>query len=270
MKFCLFITVATQDRLFVSCSDSTGESAQSETSFTLLERNRSTMENEAKGLLGDIPLDMDNRVILVHLDTIRFARLKTHESKAVSHVTVLYLLVDDYSRIVQLSKGYDIHKHAVAALKECVGITKIDFPHLYRNTQPGLSASSKQNIRMCLKKSERNILIFIVRLHYAILVCNAFRLASGRRDLPPFVFDFGTFPELKSVLIELEHDRECAVKHTYRKKANRIKLEASMDPDENDLMERLDQLESNLTSEFRKTFQDVYHALGAKIDSVRR
>jgi hypothetical protein len=43
-----------------------------------------------------------------------------------------------------------------------------------------------------------------------------------------------------------------------------------MDPDENDLMERLDQLESNLTSEFRKMFQDVYYALGSKIDSVRR
>lgn len=167
-------------------------------------------------------------------------------------------------------KAYDIYKHAVAALKECAEITKTDFPNLYRNTQPGLSASSKQNIRMCLKKSERNILIFIVRLHYAILVCNAFRLASGRRDLSPFVFDFDTFPELKAVLMELEHDRENAVKHIYRKKANRIKLEAAMDPDENDLMERLDQLESNLTSEFRKTFQDVYYALGSKIDSVRR
>jgi hypothetical protein len=62
---------------------------------------------------------------------------------------------------------------------------------------------------MCLKKSERNILIFVVRLHYAVTVCNAFRVASERKDLVAIRFNFDTFPELERVLTELELDREC-------------------------------------------------------------
>jgi hypothetical protein len=42
------------------------------------------MEKERKDLLGDIPLDIDNRIILMHVDSILFARLKTHEYKSVS------------------------------------------------------------------------------------------------------------------------------------------------------------------------------------------
>lgn len=52
------------------------------------------MNNEVKELLGDIPLEIDNRVTLIHLDTIRFARLKTHEYKAVSRLFFAYLLLD--------------------------------------------------------------------------------------------------------------------------------------------------------------------------------
>ena len=123
---------------------------------------------------------------------------------------------------------------------------------------------------MCLKKSERNILIFVVRLHYAVTVCNAFRVASERKDLVPLKFNFDTFPELKLVLMELELDRECAVKCTNRKKMTRVKLESElMDKDQNVLMERLDQLESNLTIQFRKTFQDVLYALVPNIDILR-
>jgi hypothetical protein len=115
---------------------------------------------------------------------------------------------------------------------------------------------------MCLKKSERNILIFLVRLHYAVAVCNAFRLASERKDLPVFKFDFDTFPELKSVLIELEFDRECAVNANNRKKTMRIKRESdAVVFDENELTERLDELEALLTTQIRKTFQDVVQAV---------
>lgn len=161
-------------------------------------------------------------------------------------------------------KAYDVHKHALVALQDCVNVTKSEFPHLYRNTQPGLSASSKQNIRMCLKKSERNILIFLVRLHYAVAVCNAFRLASARKDLPVFKFDFDTFPELKTVLTELEFDRECAVRTSInRKKTMRIKYESDVvDLDEHDLMERLDELEAVITTHIRKTFLDAVQSVG--------
>jgi hypothetical protein len=60
------------------------------------------------------------------------------------------------------------------------------------------------------------------------------------------------------------------VKCTNRKKMTRVKLESElMDKDQNVLMERLDQLESNLTIKFRKTFQDVFHALVPNIDILR-
>ena len=83
-------------------------------------------------------------------------------------------------------------------------------------------------------------------------------------------FNFDTFPELELVLTELELDRECAVKCTNRKKMTRVKLESElMDKDQNVVMERLDQLESNLMIQFRKTFQDVFHALVPNIDILR-
>jgi hypothetical protein len=120
---------------------------------------------------------------------------------------------------------------------------------------------------MCLKESERNILIFVVRLHYAITVCNAFQVASERKDLVAIKFNFDTFPELKLVLMELELDREWVVKCTNRKKTTWVKLKSElMDADQNVLMERLDQLESNLTIQFRKTFQDIFHAFVPNID----
>jgi hypothetical protein len=123
---------------------------------------------------------------------------------------------------------------------------------------------------MCFRKSKCNILIFVVLLHYAATVCNAFQVASERKDLVAIRFNFDTFPELKLVLMELELDRECAVKCTNRKKMTRVKLELElMDAEQNVLMERLDQLESNLTIQFRKTFQDVFHALVPNIDILR-
>jgi hypothetical protein len=82
--------------LFVVCllKDGTRGKVQSETVFFLWEKNKTTMNNEVKELLGDIPLEIDNRVTLIHLDTIRFARLKTHEYKAVSRLFSAYLLLD--------------------------------------------------------------------------------------------------------------------------------------------------------------------------------
>jgi hypothetical protein len=66
--------------------DDTGGKGQSETAFSVWEKNKTTMKNKVKELLGDIPLEINNRVTLIHLDTIRFARLKTHEYKAVSQL----------------------------------------------------------------------------------------------------------------------------------------------------------------------------------------
>ena len=74
--------------------DDTGGKVQSETAFSVWEKNKTTMKNKVKELLGDIPLEIDNRVTLIHLTTIRFARLKTHKYKAVSRLFSAYLLLD--------------------------------------------------------------------------------------------------------------------------------------------------------------------------------
>jgi hypothetical protein len=109
-----------------------------------------------------------------------------------------------------------------------------------------------------------------VHVHYAITVCNAFQAASERKDLVAIRFNFDALKELKMVLTELELDRECAVKCTNRKKMTQVNLELElMDADQNVLMERLNQLESNLTIQFRKTFQDVFHALVSNIDILQ-
>jgi hypothetical protein len=72
--------------VFVLCllKDDTREKVQTETEFFPWEKNKPMMKNKLKELLGDIPLEIENRVTLIHLNTIRFARLKTHEYKAVS------------------------------------------------------------------------------------------------------------------------------------------------------------------------------------------
>jgi hypothetical protein len=102
-------------------------------------------------------------------------------------------------------------------MKACPDVTKGAFPHLYRNVELNLSVSSKQSIRMCGKKSEQKILIFIVRLHYCILVKEAFRLAA-KLKAKEIKFDFATFPELEAVLTELERDRESAIAAPIKKK----------------------------------------------------
>jgi hypothetical protein len=49
----------------------------------------------------------------------------------------------------------------------------------------------------------------------------------------------------------------------------RMKHEADVvDPGENDLIERLDELESNLTNQMRKTFQDFINIVIPKIEAL--
>lgn len=111
---------------------------------------------------------------------------------------------------------------------------------------------------MCGKKSEQKILIFVVRLHYCVLVKEAFRLAAKLKT-KEIKFDFATFPELEAVLTELERDREFAVTAPVKKKP-RTKAESEANvPQDMDLMARLDGLESNIIQAIEGGFQNLWH-----------
>lgn len=63
------------------------------------------IEEQVKYLLKDIELEIDNRAILVYLDTIRFARLKSTEAKAVSF-SVVWLSLSEYHGEVNKSTSF--------------------------------------------------------------------------------------------------------------------------------------------------------------------
>jgi hypothetical protein len=49
-------------------------------------------------------------------------------------------------------------------------------------------------------------MIFIVRLHYALSIYNAFCLENNSK-FNPVKFNFRTFPQLENVFTKLEYDR---------------------------------------------------------------
>jgi hypothetical protein len=112
----------------------------------------------------------DNRIILLKQPTICLARLKATE-------------------LTSLIKSHKIVHHFKTALDECRDVTESEFPNLY-----------KANVSKLTKKSQKKIMIFVVRLHFAIYVLKMLR---GKKGLK---WDFATFPELQQVMAELEFD----------------------------------------------------------------
>jgi hypothetical protein len=110
-----------------------------------------------------------------------------------------------FDECVLFFAGCDLYTFVQTALIDCPNLTSTSFPHLFKNTKPGLSASWKESLQMCLKKLERNIMVFIARLHYTISIYNALRF-KAIPNYKPIKSDFETFPELKAVLAELEFD----------------------------------------------------------------
>jgi hypothetical protein len=107
---------------------------------------------------------------LLKLLTIRIARLKATD-------------------LTSLSKSFKIVQHFKTALDECHAVTESKFPNLY-----------KANVNKLTKKSQKKIMIFVVRLHFAIYVL---KILQGKKNLK---WDFATFPELQQVMAELEFD----------------------------------------------------------------
>ena len=94
-----------------------------------------------------------------------------------------------HNSIFQLTKRFEIVQHFKSALEECRDV-KSELPNLYR-----------ANLKKLTKKSQKKIMIFVVRLHFAMYVLNT--LENGPKK---WKLDFATFPELREVLSELESD----------------------------------------------------------------
>jgi hypothetical protein len=155
----------------------------------------------------------------------------------------------------QFLNGYELFQFVQAALIDCPDLTNTRFPHLFKNTKPGLSATSKESLEMCTKKSERNIMIFIVRLHYALSIYNAFRLENNSK-FNPLKFDFRTFPQLENVLTELEYDRNVAVNKTGKKKRPRETIEIDIDEPQ------------HARDLFIASFEQFKHDVGARFEEI--
>lgn len=82
-------------------------------------------------------------------------------------------------------------------------MTQNDFPFLYGNRKGNVRG--QPTFGKLIKLSMRKIMVFVVRLHYAVHVLNVV-------ETNPKVFNFQTFPELKNVLLQVEWElKHCIV-----------------------------------------------------------
>ena len=125
------------------------------------------------GVKDDLVLpSKDNRIILLKLKTIHIARLKATELTSVSNIREVWGanevdLFSKHNSIFQLTKRFEIVQHFKSALEECWDV-KSKLPNLYR-----------ANIKKLTKKSQKKIMIFVVRLHFAMYVLNT--LEEGKK-----------------------------------------------------------------------------------------
>ena len=153
-------------------------------------------------------------------------------------------------------------------LRDCPDLTSTHFPHLFENTKPDLSATLKESLQMCSKKSERNIMIFIVRLHYAVSICNAFRLENDPK-YKAIKFDFHTFPILEDLFKELEFDRNMAMNQKGKRKRRSETIEIHTDeslgePPQSTLMDGF----IASFEHFKDDQYDILEEIAARLDRV--
>ena len=82
-----------------------------------------------------------------------------------------------HNSIFQLTKRFEIVQHFKSALEECRDV-KSKLPNLYR-----------ANLKKLTKKSQKKIMIFVVRLHFAMYVLNTLENGpkNGNWISPPFL-----------------------------------------------------------------------------------
>jgi hypothetical protein len=147
-----------------------------------LKKDLYMIEDELKrDILTRTPLTLDQREIFLKLKTIHFAHLRVDGPKSVSYMNVclcksIQILIHLF---FQFLNSYELFQFIQAALIDCPDLTNTHFHHLFKNTKLGLSATLKEILEMCSKKFEWNIMIFIVQLHYALSIYNAFCLENN-------------------------------------------------------------------------------------------
>ena len=94
---------------------------------------------------------------------------------------------------------YNVYKYFCIVLKDCKELTKERYPNLFANTIE--TGKKGKNVSKMTSKSQCLIIIFLVRLHYSVLVYNT---TSRYKDEPEKQFNFTMFPQLEECLNELE------------------------------------------------------------------
>ena len=80
-------------------------------------------------------------------------------------------LFSKHNSIFQLTKRFKIVQHFKSALEECHDI-KSKFPNLYR-----------ANLKKLTKKSQKKIMIFVIKLHFAMYVLNTLEEGPKKMEI---------------------------------------------------------------------------------------
>jgi hypothetical protein len=146
-----------------------------------LKKNLPMIEDELKRkYLTRTPLTLDVRVILFKVKNNSVCAFEGQWTK----IRRLYEPVF-FCKSIQilihfvLSVSKRLQVVSICSLIDCPDLTSTCFPHLFKNTKLGLSATSKKSLESCTKRTKWNILIFVVLLHYALSVYNAFCLENN-------------------------------------------------------------------------------------------
>jgi hypothetical protein len=100
---------------------------------------------------------------------------------------------------MQIMRMYEVCEHFGTIPKDCKDLMKQNFPNLFvKTTETGKKG---KNVSKMTSKSQHLIILFLVRLHYSVLVYNT---ASKTVSKPSKEFNFETFPQLETCLSELE------------------------------------------------------------------
>jgi hypothetical protein len=105
-------------------------------------------------------------------------------------------------------KQYGILEYFKEAVRSCDDVSMANYPHLFLNVS---AAPKKVNLFSKLsKKLVRDIMTFVVRLHYAnYLNQHLYKIDSK--------FDFKTYPQLKLVFSEMENELDLKARSIARK-----------------------------------------------------
>jgi hypothetical protein len=101
---------------------------------------------------------------------------------------------------IQVFSSYKVQDHFRAVLRECADVTQNNYPHHYANKIEG--GKKGKNVSKITLKWQREIMLFLVRLHYSVHVYNTAYIQE--KDAEKVQFDFETFPKLKRCLDQLE------------------------------------------------------------------